>query len=326
MRSLSENYRESHANTHETFADLVFCALVVLILFVLALTVEVSQRVRAATAAMKPVEEVVADDMVDMTPEEIQELARKLQQQQAELAKLRSETAASSSKVRGQLAAMAGEQRFTGAREPAAFSVAYNYKTQRYHFVPSKDLNHADRRESGESDIAYLIRKRQELAEIALAARQTRAFTRGEVQRIFTAMSQYKVVTPTTSSYKIDDDRVGLYYHVLLCEYIAGDVSSDEDHEAVIVDAILAMGEHVGPPNEDMYPRCVIHVDQQTQQLTLGGVQLHPLDLRTILLSVEGRGLMLDFEGYDDQAPKWLYEQVLAPAGYVGKTPKAPAS
>ncbi len=326
MRSLSENYRESHANTHETFADLVFCALVVLILFVLALTVEVSQRVRGATAAINPVEEVVADDMVNMTPEEIQELSRKLQQQQAELAKLRSEVAASSSKVRGQLAAMAGEQRFTGAREPAALCVAYNYKTQRYHFIPSKDLNHADRRESGESDFVYVTRKRRELADIALAAKQTRAFTREEVQKIFSAMSQYKVVTPTAASYAIENDKVGLYYHVLLCEYIAGDLSGDEDHEAVIVNAILAMGENVGPPNEDMYPRCVIHVDQQTQQLTLGGVQLQPIDLRTILLSVEGRGLMLDFEGYVDRAPTWLYEQVLAPAGYVGKTPKAPAN
>lgn len=49
------------------------------------------------------------------------------------------------------------------------------------------------------------------------------------------------------------------------------------------------------------------------------------LGVRDILLSLSGRGAMLDLEGYDGRPPEWLVEEVLTPTGYVGKTPKLPA-
>ena len=112
---------------------------------------------------------------------------------------------------------------------------------------------------------------------------------------------------------------------MLLCEYLSGDSESSELHEILVERAILALDKH-GPPSEGMYPACTLNVDAENQRLTIGGVVLQPRDLRDILLSVDGRGLMLDMEGYDGKVPQWLYEQVLAPAGYVGKTPKVPGS
>ena len=47
MKSLSDQYTSTHGESSDTFADLMFCALVVLVLFVLALAIEISQRVRA---------------------------------------------------------------------------------------------------------------------------------------------------------------------------------------------------------------------------------------------------------------------------------------
>ena len=73
-----------------------------------------------------------------------------------------------------------------------------------------------------------------------------------------------------------------------------------------------------------MYPTVEIRVNTANRTLTINGVTLSPKDLKDILLSTGGRGVMLDFVGYQGEAPEWLLEGVLKPAGYVGKTPKAP--
>ena len=52
-----------------------------------------------------------------------------------------------------------------------------------------------------------------------------------------------------------------------------------------------------------MYPRCVIQVDVPTQQVAVGGVRMNPRELLSILLSLDGSGLMFDFEGYTGKVP-----------------------
>jgi len=86
MKSSNETYASSHGNTHETFADLVFSALVVLVLFVVTLAVEVSQRVRASLISTEvvPVVEVV-EQIETLTPEGVKELSERLQKQQSEM-------------------------------------------------------------------------------------------------------------------------------------------------------------------------------------------------------------------------------------------------
>ena len=324
MKSLSDNYTATHSNTHETFADLVFCALVVLILFVLALTIEVSQRVRAELATVEPVEEISHDELVSMTPEELSELTLELKNQQSEIANLKSALQKNSLKVDQQLAAMAGEQRFTGARAPAALNIAYDYKKRLFYFVPSKDVEEADRRNSGEAAFEYIARKQRILVDVALQARKQRGFTLTEARNIYAAISRYQMVVPTLSSYRLEQEDLGLYYHVTLCEYIAGDTERSTVSEKLVVDAILRMHEKKGPRSDEMYPRCRVLVDEASRTVSLGGVKMHPSEFKNILLSVSGRGLMLDLEGFTGKAPSWFYEKVLAPAGYISKTPRLP--
>ncbi len=95
------------------------------------------------------------------------------------------------------------------------------------------------------------------------------------------------------------------------------------DREAEVVDAILKVYTNKGPERDDMYPSCRLQIDELRQQISIGGVSMSARDLRDILLSISGRGLLLDMEGYQGSVPKWLYEGALVPAGYVSKTPKA---
>lgn len=323
MKSLSENYTESHGNTHETFADLVFCALVVLILFVLALTVEVSQRVRSV-AEVKEVDEVKAEDVVKLSPQEMEQLSAKLQSQQAELKELRQKLIDNQSEVQNRMAALAGEQRFTGVREPASLTMAYDYRKQLFYFVPAKDVDDADRARSGETSLESLTRKQITLRRVAEAARERqRGYTLAEAQAIYSAMTQYKMIEPNAASYTVTTESVGISYHVLLCEYISDGASTTVDREAEVVDAILKVYTNKGPERDDMYPSCRLEIDDLRQKINIGGVSMSARNLRDTLLSISGRGLLLDMEGYQGSVPKWLYEGALVPAGYVSKTPKA---
>lgn len=324
MRSLADNYREAHSNNHETIADLVFCALVVLLLFVLALSVEVSQRVRGELAASKPVEVPKVEELRTLSPEEIKALSDKLQTQQREIADLKSQLSATHGQVKQQMAALAGEQRFTGAREPAAFTIVYDYRAKLYYFAPSKDMDHADRRQSGESPLEYITRKLSELAEIALKLRKQRGFTEREAQALYTAATTYKEVVDGIGGYQLQETDINLYYHVLLSSYVAGDTESTDAHDLLVTRAISKMNELPGPSSDQMYPRWNCQVDVAKRAIEVNGVRLRPVDLREILLSVSGRGLMLDFTGYAEKPPEWLYDEVLMPAGYISKTPKLP--
>jgi hypothetical protein len=324
MKSLSDAYQESHGNTHETIADLTFCALVVLVLFILALVVEVSQRVRADQIAAAPVQQVKEEELVQMSPEELATLSRQLREQQQAIAELKSKLASSAEQLENNLAAMAGEQRFTGAREPAALSVCYDYDAKRYYFVPSRAMAHADRRQSGESTGEYVSRKTKELVKMALDARKTRGFTLGEAIALYKALTQYDEVVETDAGFQIQVSEVGVYYHVMLSQYIAGDTSGD--HEAEVEAAIHLFSRQRGKHKEGLYPECTCLVNAVDKTIEINGVLLSPADFRTILLSVSGRGLMLDFQGYSGKAPQWLYDEVLMPSGYVSKTPKLPVT
>jgi hypothetical protein len=324
MKSLSSNHQESLGNTHETVADLTFCALVVLVLFVLTLIIEVSQRVRADRAAAVPVEEVKEEQLLQMSPEELAELSRQLREQQQAIAELKAKLKSNAEQVENTLAAMTGEQRFTGAREPAAIVVCYDYNAQRYYFVPSKSVAHADRQQSGESTIEYVGRKTKELVAMALEARKSRGYTLREARAIYIALTKYDEVVEAGGSFQIDVSHVAVYYHVLLSQYIAGDTSGS--HEAEVEFGIQAFSSERGKYQEGLYPVCVCQVNTADKTITISEVVLSATDLRGILLSVSGRGVMLDFQGYSGKPPQWLYDEVLMPSGYISKTPKLPAA
>lgn len=322
MRSLADNYQESHSNTHETIADLTFCALVVLVLFILGLVVEVSQRVKSDSAASKPVEVIKEAQVAQMSPEEIAELSLKMRQQQEAIRELEARLKANSKQVENSMAALAGEQRFTGAREPAAISVCYNYKSNLYYFVPSRLLEHADRRQSGESMVDFAGRKTSELVKMALNARKSRGFTLDEASKIYHAFTKYDQVVEKTDGYKVEVSEIEVYYHVLLSQYIAGDTSGD--HRVEVESAIFQFSRNAGDYREGLYPQCDCRINMAAKEILLNGVTLSPTDFREILLSVSGRGILLDFEGYSGKPPTWLYDEVLMPSGYVSKTPKLP--
>ncbi|WP_164104418.1 hypothetical protein [Candidatus Laterigemmans baculatus] len=339
MKSLSDHYSSTHSSAHETFADLVFCALVVLVLFVVTLAVEVSQRVRASTVTIAEVPGVTVPETVDtLSPEEVQKLAEQLQKQQAEMAayrqrlesqnqqiqQMRSRLAEQESAVSSKLAALQGEQRFTGATEPAGLQVAFDYDRDRFVFVRQKEFRHATTRQSGESDLAYLVRLKSELADLAMHCRQQRFYTASEINRLYEAFSRYKQINPTTGSYTVTDERIGVTYSVTLSGFIAGDVDVPKYAEAEIERAVNNNLNEAGPVTESMYPAVTVRIDGDARTATINGVTLSATDFRDLLLAIGGRGAMLDFEGYTGAAPDWLVENVLTPTGYIGKTPKLP--
>lgn len=316
MKSLNDRYVESHSNAHETFADLIFCALVVLVLFVMMLAVEVRQRVRKRMQAVPQIAEV--KDVAQLSAEEIAELSKKLEQQEMELNVLRD-------KVMKQSAALNGEQRFTGAREPAIFCIAYDYLAARFYFVAAKDLEHADRAHSGESTLEFVIRKRTELQLMATRARLSqRGYSKEEATRLYGAFSKYRQINPDDDGYSISEERVGISYHTQLCAMVAGDDSISDREEAMVVNEIREVCDHHGPIRDDMYPVVQVTVDEKNETVEVNGVVLQPVEFRDILLSLGGRGAMIDLLELNGAAPEWLREKVLVPAGYVGNVPKLP--
>lgn len=336
MKSLSENYTSSHSNTHETFADLVFCALVVLVLFVVTLAVEVSQRVRAKLAETPVVPTV---EIEQLSPEEVKELSERLQKQQAEMEaqkqqllaqaremeELRAQVASQEAAVSNKMAALSGEQRFTGATEPANLQVAFEYKQDRFLFIRQKEFRHAVTRLSGESDLAHALRSRTEMVELALASRKQRYYTIDETNRIYAAFTTYAQINPTEQSYTVSNEQLGVRFGATLSGYIAGDATLPDYASDEIEDAVNSNFNRTGEKSDAMYPSVIVDVDDANQRVTINGVSLSAKDFKDLLLAIGGRGVMLDFTGYSGAAPTWLVEEVLTPTGYIGKTPKLPS-
>ena len=263
MKSLNEQYKSAHGGTHETFADLVFCALIVLVLFVLALAIEVSQRVRAELASTEPVQVVEEEELETLSKEEVAALSEKLQKQEAEMKQLqqrlqqRNQQIAEQAKtVNNKLAAMNGEQRFTGARQPAAINLAYDYRTEKFYFIPSKEVNHADRMSSGETRLEFAGRKTEELVAIALQARKQRGYSTAETKKIFQAFTKYQEVIPVGDTYRVEKSSASIYYHTTLCGYIAGDTQVSDTLERLIQLKLLDIEGVERPDGDSMYPTC----------------------------------------------------------------------
>jgi hypothetical protein len=311
----------------------MFCALVVLVLFVMALAIEVSERVRAELVQEEPIAVVETAELSEMTKEEVAELSRQLQEQQNKNVSLQARLERASKKVAEQrkdvestIAALNGEQRFTGARESASFNMAYDYDSDRLYFVPARECNDANRRRSGESALEYRTRQTRVLVDVALAARKQRGFTLNEAKAIYQGFTKYKEVIAEGTSYRVVDSDMGISYSTLLCGFIAGDENTSELQRLLITKKLLEVYEVKGAASEEMYPQVEIVVDVGSRATVINGIKLGTLDLKEILLSIEGRGAMLDLEGLSGAAPEWLREGALVPSGYISKTPKVPAS
>ena len=337
MKALSDSHGSTNTNTYETFADLVFCALVVLVLFVVTLAVEVSQRVRSNLVVTDVVPAVEVVERVEtLSPEEVKSLSerlqkqkiemdsqrRRLQTQEQQLQYLRSRISGQVNSLSNKIAALAGEQRFTGATEPAILQLAYNYKVDRFVFVRRKEFTNATTRKSGESDLAYSLRQQAELARLAVLSRTQRHFTPDETTAIYAGFSLYKQINPTERSYSVTSERLGVNYSSGLSGYIAGDADLPSYAIDKIENAMNQNFNETGPDSNLMYPSALVQVQGNTQTVVINNVVLSAKDFKDILLAVGGRGVMLDFVGYTGAAPEWLIEQVLTPTGYIGKTPK----
>ena len=145
-----------------------------------------------------------------------------------------------------------------------------------------------------------------------------------EAQKLYSAFSQYQQINPTESSYTVSMDKMGINYHTQLCGFIAGDDDISEYEEERIVDAMLEVYAHPGPPQKKMYPVVEVRIDNDGRTADINGVTLQPLQLRNLLLALSGRGAMIDLMGLEGRPPDWLTEQVLTPAGYIGNVPKMP--
>ncbi|WP_164104581.1 hypothetical protein [Candidatus Laterigemmans baculatus] len=186
----------------------------------------------------------------------------------------------------------------TGATEPAGIRVAYEYRKDRFVFVRQKEFNHATTRNSGESNLEYLVRMRREFVDLALQCRQQRFYTADEINRLYAAFSLYKQINPTATSYTISDERMGVGYSETLSGYIVGDVEVPATASAEIERAVNSNFNEAGPVSEAMYPAVTVRIDVEARTATINGVTLSATDFRDLLLAIGGRGAMLDFEGY----------------------------
>ncbi len=336
MKSLNDNYVSTHGSTHETFTDLMFCALVVLVLFVLALAIEVSQRVRSSkkeveAVATTPIPVLEEQELSELTKEEVAQLSKKMQEQQLEIVQLKislqqrvAEIESQEQQVQAQLSALNGEQRFTGAREPASLRMAYDYRDEKFYFVSSRESEHADSQNSGESFLEYSNRKTKEFVAIALKARKQRGFSLEEAKAIYRAFSTYKEVEPSDSGYEIVDSELGISYHTHLSGYIVGETEMSSSAVDLVEMMLLQVYREESPPSDEMYPRVTLVVDAAMRTVKVNGIEMDAKSIKEILLSIGGRGAMLDLEGISGAAPDWFREDVLIPAGYISKVPKLP--
>ena len=131
---------------------------------------------------------------------------------------------------------------------------------------------------------------------------------------------------PSFSSYKIIDSTVGTSYSTLLSAYISGETEVSDELDELVTARILSVYENKGEDSELMYPRVVLKVDEANRKITINEIELSPRDTKEILLSLEGRGAIIDLEGISGSPPEWLTEEVLIPAGYISKTPKLPSN
>lgn len=339
MKTLSENYTANHSNTHETFADLVFCALVVLVLFVVMLAVEVSQRVRANIVSKEAIPEVPQIENIEtMSPEKVKDFVERLRNQQqelesrrqrmlaqeAELQEYRQRIANQESSMANRMAALNGEQRFTGATEPATVQLAYDYYQDRFVFVRIKEFEHAVTRQAGESNLEFSARSERELVALALLSRKQRFYSAEETNKIYAAFTTYQQINPTETSFTISNEKMSVKYGPGLSAFISGDASLTGIAQVKIEDAINSNLFETAGLSEAMYPSANVQILLNQRRIILNEVSLTAKDFRDVLLSIGGRGVMLDFSGYNGSAPGWLVEEVLTPTGYIGKTPKAP--
>ncbi|WP_430451447.1 hypothetical protein [Rhodopirellula europaea] len=337
MKSLNEQYTGNSSNVYETFADLIFCALIVLVLFVMTLAIEVSQRVRTKVAAIPEVS--VVKDVASLSAEEVAELSKELQQQKAALESQRSAMLEQQEEIRrlgevakkqrekvaSHVAALQGEQRFTGATEPSKVLVAYNYRTDKVVFVRQKEFAHATTQKAGESILEYLARSTRELVQLALLSREQRFYSLDEANAIFSAFTEYQQINPTRSSYTITSELISLSYALKLSAFIAGDEELTDSAEREIELAINRGFRTSAGPSDSMYPSATVTVLVNQKRLLLDGVSMSANEFKDVLLAFGGRGVMLDFEGYAGSPPDWLTKEVLEPTGYIGKTPKVPS-
>jgi hypothetical protein len=356
MKSLRDTYSEAHGSTSETFADLMFCALIILVLFVMALAVEVSLRVRSdalpqittrapaetdAEAKTENKTETVAEMAENAEaaepqsaspPAEAEALTKKLEAKAEQIAQLQAELEKSAEvveqerkKVANQRAALSGEQRFTGAREPAFLNLGYDYHERRFYFLSVRDKARAETKMATETVEQYDRRKEQQMREIASRARRQRGFTYAEAVAIYQALSTYQQINPDGDSYTVEHVAVGITYNPWQSAYIAGDDTFTDREDEIIKQELTRVYENTGPGGGEMYPRLELEVDDARRRVRVNGVELRARDIREILLAIGGRGAVLDLEGLDGKAPEWLREQVLIPAGYISGLPKMPS-
>jgi hypothetical protein len=329
MKSLSDNYISSHGNSHETFTDLVFCTLVVLVLFVLALAVEVSHKHRYLSEGALAAEEIDA-----MTNDEIASLMQELGEQKVRIKEAQASLESSEAKLAEQkafydrqMAQLAGQHRFTGSREPATMHLAYDHRFDRFYFLPALKVTNALRSNSEESSWEFDKRKQAEFRTIANAAKSQRSYTLDEARDIYSSFSQYQIVTGVDDSFVSETEQIAITYVLALCSAISGDGQLPPEAAARIQQRMRQVVTRPGKPCDTLYPVCSLSVASNAvskHAIKLSDTELRPVDARTILLALEGRPAIIQVEGLEGPTPNWLVNRVLNPTGHILKSPWLP--
>jgi hypothetical protein len=174
---------------------------------------------------------------------------------------------------------------------------------------------------SGESDSAYYKRAMSELRNLKAITIKQRSYSRDEVIQILSSLTKYKSVNAVGESYDISDEETGITYVAMLSALVAGDDELTSTIN-VLVERGINMLDRECEPSDAMRPTVNVFVDDRARAVNIGTLRLTAIEFRNILLAFGGRGIMLDFEGYDGPAPRWLTQEVLNPTGYISKTPK----
>ena len=328
MKSLSDNYNSAHGNSHETFTDLVFCTLVVLVLFVLALAIEVGHKHRYLTEGALAAEEIhaMSEEEIATLMQELGEKKVEIEETQSELKKTQSELAKKQALYDKKIKQLRGQHRYTGSRQPATMHLAYDYRFDRFYFLPATEVTLSLRSRADESTWDFGQRKRNELRRIAGKAKTHRSYTLAEIQDIFSAFSRYHVVKQAGESFNDETEQIAITYVFEICAAISGDEQLPSAAMTKIQERMRQVVSRPGPGLETMFPVCRATVIDEVESVGLRMSQtvVDPDEARSILLSLEGRPAVLELQGCEGHVPTWLVEKILQPTGHVLRTPWLP--
>ena len=337
MKSLRYTYESNTATSSDTFADLMFCALIVLVLFVLSLSVEVSQRVRGSSNPQIAQQFSATIDKLNKLNIDLMEESKQLRGAYESLHRDYDDLAATNTLLADKAEAIARDalvqaqnaevqnrdlkkmqlsktasQRVYGSRAIAYIAVAYDHDHDRFYFVSTSRVEELMVGDLNLSAFEKLLLDQQRIDSLVESLKQQRGYSLQEFSKIFLTFSNYLAVMMDST---IAEQSIGVQFASTLEEEITSSTITHEQRKAHLesINKLLKSRRLTG---EGMLPRALLRFDNQRRVVSLGDVMMTASEAVDVFRSVGGRGAEIVFDD-NIEIPDWIKDEVLIPSGYI---------